>query len=56
MPYLKKNNIEVGKDLLFSVAPRRDWFVEGTKSLRDLDRVFGSTNEKSSKITKMYCQ
>ena len=26
--------------------------MEGTKSLRDLDRVFGSTNEKSSKITK----
>ena len=52
MPYFEKNNIKVGEDLLFSVAPRRDWFVEGTKSLRDLDRVFGSTNKKSSKITK----
>ena len=34
------------------MLPVRDWFVEGTKSLRELDRVFGSTDKKSSKITK----
>ena len=52
MPFFKKKKIKIGKDLLYSVAPRRDWFVEGTKSLRELDRVFGSTDKKSSKITK----
>ena len=52
MPFFKKKKIKIGRDLLYSVAPRRDWFVEGTKSLRELDRVFGSTDKKSSKITK----
>ena len=53
IPFLKENNINIGKDLLYGVAPRRDWFVEGTKSLSDLDRVFGSTDEKSSQIVKV---
>ncbi len=52
MPFFKKKKIKIGRDLLYSVAPRRDWFVEGTKSLRELDRVFGSTDKKSSRITK----
>ena len=50
IPFLTQNNINVGKDILYGVAPRRDWFVEGTKSLVDLDRVFGSTDIQSSKI------
>ena len=41
-----------GKDFIYGVAPRRDWFVEGTKSLVDIDRVFGSTDVSSSKIIK----
>ena len=32
------------------MAPRRDWFVEGTKSIVDIDRVYGSTDQQSSKI------
>ena len=52
IPFFKKNKIKIGKDLLYSVAPRRDWFVEGTKSLENLDRVFGATDENSSKIAK----
>ena len=50
LPFLKKNNIKIGKDLLYAVAPRRDWFVEGTKSIVDIDRVYGSTDQQSSKI------
>ena len=52
IPFFKKKEIIPGKDFIYAVAPRRDWFVEGTKSLENLDRVFGSTDKESSKIVK----
>ena len=52
IPFFKSKNIFPGKDFIFAVAPRRDWFVEGTKSLENLDRVFGSTDKISSKYVK----
>ena len=48
IPFFKKNKVIPGKDFIYGVAPRRDWFVEKTKSLETLDRVFGSTDEASS--------
>ena len=52
LPYFKKKKLIAGKDFIYGVAPRRDWFVEGTKSLVDIDRVFGSTDKISTKIIK----
>ena len=52
IPFFKSKNIFPGKDFIFAVAPRRDWFVEGTKSLENLDRLFGSTDKISSKYVK----
>lgn len=52
LPFLKSKNFVIGKDILFSVAPRRDWFIEGGKNLENLDRVYGSTDSYSAKITK----
>ena len=52
IPFLKKKNLIVGKNLLLSIAPRRDWFIEGGKNLESLDRVYGSTDEKSAKVAK----
>jgi nucleotide sugar dehydrogenase len=52
LPFLKKNKFEVGKNILFSVAPRRDWFIEGNKNLENLDRVYGSTDSYSAKATR----
>ena len=52
IPFFKSKDIFPGKDFIFAVAPRRDWFVEGTKSLENLDRVFGSTDKISSKYVK----
>ena len=52
IPFFKKHNLVPGKDFIYGVAPRRDWFVENTKSLVEIDRVFGSTNIASSKIIK----
>lgn len=52
IPFFKKYGIKVGTDILYGVAPRRDWFVEGGKNLRDLDRVFGGYDLESSKATE----
>ncbi len=48
IPFFEANGIKVGRDILYGVAPRRDWFVEGGKNLRDLDRVFGGFDKESS--------
>ena len=52
IPFLRKKNLIVGKNILLSIAPRRDWFIEGGKNLENLDRVYGSTDKKSTKATK----
>ena len=52
LPFLKRKKFEIGKNILFSVAPRRDWFIEGVKNLENLDRVYGSTDKNSAKVTK----
>ena len=52
LPFFKKNKVFSGVDFIYGVAPRRDWFVDKTKSLENLDRVFGSTDEESSKKIK----
>ena len=52
IPLFTKNGIKIGEDILYSVAPRRDWFVEGNKSLKELDRVFGGTDSYTSEITR----
>ena len=52
IPFLKKKKLILGKDILLSVAPRRDWFIEGGKNLENLDRVYGATDKKSSKVAK----
>lgn len=52
IPFLKKKNLTVGKNILLSIAPRRDWFIEGGKNLENLDRVYGSTDKRSTKVTK----
>ena len=52
IPFLKKKKLMVGKNILLSVAPRRDWFIEGVKNLENLDRDYGSTDTKSAKVTK----
>ncbi len=52
IPFLEKSKLEIGKDILFSVAPRRDWFIEGVKNLKNLDRVYGSTDRRSALSTR----
>ena len=52
IPFLKKKKFIVGKNILLSIAPRRDWFIEGEKNLETLDRVYGSTDQKSTKVSR----
>ena len=52
IPFFKKKKLEVGKNILLSIAPRRDWFIEGGKNLENLDRVYGSTDERSTKVAR----
>ena len=52
IPFLKRKKLIIGKNILLSIAPRRDWFIEGGKNLENLDRVYGSTDKKSTKVTK----
>ena len=37
---------------MLSIAPRRDWFIEGEKNLETLDRVYGSTDKKSTRVSR----
>ncbi len=52
LPILKKAGITVGRDILYGVAPRRDWFVSPEKSLKRLPRVFGGTDSNTNDIMK----
>ncbi|MBI2362399.1 MAG: hypothetical protein HYV15_03330, partial [Elusimicrobia bacterium] len=52
VPILKAAGKTIGKDLLLGVAPRRDWFVDDTKSLQDLDRVFGGCDAAAAAAMK----
>ena len=52
IPFFKEKKFTIGKNVLLSVAPRRDWFIEGVKNLENLDRVYGSTDSRSAKVTR----
>ena len=49
-PLLKSKGVEVGKDILLGVAPRRDWFVDADKTLKTLPRVVGGTTKETTDL------
>ena len=50
IPLFKEAGLEVGKDILLGVAPRRDWFTSPDKSLELLPRVVGGTTPETTDI------
>lgn len=48
LPLFRAGGLTPGEDILYVVAPRRDWFVDRDKSLRALDRVFGGINDRAT--------
>jgi nucleotide sugar dehydrogenase len=51
IPHFAKHNVQVGKDILVAVAPRRDWFVSPDKTLETLPRVVGGTTQQATDLT-----
>ncbi|MBI4236639.1 MAG: nucleotide sugar dehydrogenase [Chloroflexi bacterium] len=49
IPIFRRHGFRIGESLFLGVAPRRDWFVEETRSLKNLARVYGGVEEKSTR-------
>jgi len=47
-PIFEKARRTIGKDILIAVAPRRDWFHSPEKNLKNLARVIGGIDKKST--------
>jgi nucleotide sugar dehydrogenase len=53
IPLFQSAGLTVGKDVLIGCAPRRDWFSSAdNKSLRTIPRIFGGTDENTSKTMR----
>jgi nucleotide sugar dehydrogenase len=50
IPLFREHGLEVGKDILLGVAPRRDWFTSADKSLPKLPRVVGGTTPQTTTL------
>jgi nucleotide sugar dehydrogenase len=48
IPIFQKYGVEVGKDVLLGVAPRRDWFISPEKNLKTLPRVAAGTTPETT--------
>jgi len=52
IPILEEKGLEVGKDILVGVAPRRDWFISPEKNLKTLPRVIGGTTPETTELMR----
>jgi UDP-N-acetyl-D-mannosaminuronic acid dehydrogenase len=52
IPILERNHLQVGKDIVVGVAPRRDWFISADKNLRSLPRIIGGTTSETTSLMK----
>jgi len=50
VPIFKKAGLQVGKDVLVGIAPRRDWFISPEKNMRSLPRVVGGTTHETTDL------
>lgn len=50
IPIFEEHNWKVGEDVLVGVAPRRDWFVDKDKSLKNLPRIIGGTTLETTQL------
>lgn len=47
-----EKGLKKGKDYYFAIAPRRDWFTEKAKTMKNIDRVYGCSDIVSAKQTE----
>ncbi|MBI5189484.1 MAG: nucleotide sugar dehydrogenase [Nitrospirae bacterium] len=50
VPILEASGRKAGKDFLIAVAPRRDWFHSPEKNLKNLKRVVGGVDKRSTEV------
>lgn len=50
IPLANKLSINLGHDVMFGVAPRRDWFVSPDKTLKTLPRIIGGSNNETTTL------
>lgn len=50
IPLIEQNGIKIGKDILLGVAPRRDWFTDAGKNLKNIPRVVGGTTPETTEL------
>jgi nucleotide sugar dehydrogenase len=50
VPTLESEGLQVGRDVLVGVAPRRDWFISPEKTLQSLPRVVGGTTPETTAL------
>ena len=46
VPFLYDQKINVGRDIILGIAPRRDWFISQDKNLKELPRVVATYNNQ----------
>ncbi len=51
LPMRRGHGIEVARDVLLGIAPRRDWFVARGQSMRNPDRGYGGVGAESTEAT-----
>jgi nucleotide sugar dehydrogenase len=49
---LKDARLEIGRDVMVGVAPRRDWFDSPEKNVKSLKRVIGGTTKETTQAMK----
>jgi nucleotide sugar dehydrogenase len=52
IPIFEKHGVEVGRDVLLGVAPRRDWFISPEKNLKSLPRIVGGTTPETTQMMR----
>jgi nucleotide sugar dehydrogenase len=50
LPVFRNAGLKPGSDVFIGVAPRRDWFTIGDKSLRTIPRVVGGTDDATTDV------
>jgi nucleotide sugar dehydrogenase len=54
LPMAEEFGLVMGKDVFLGISPRRDWFKEAGKTVKDMERVYGGVTTECTQRTKEY--
>lgn len=52
IPEITRRNLQIGRDVLIGVSPRRDWLTSASPSFHEIDRVYAGVDEQSANATE----